>query len=67
MWIWPDGEPVASDPNFWAPNEPNDVKNEDCASIYATKNKNETNDYLGKWNDLSCKSKSAFACEFSFE
>ncbi|XP_077621841.1 C-type lectin domain family 17, member A isoform X2 [Crocuta crocuta] len=50
-WRWLDGSPVTL--SFWEPEEPNNINNEDCASM----NKG------GTWNDLSCDKTTYWICE----
>ncbi|XP_073910034.1 C-type lectin domain family 17, member A [Castor canadensis] len=50
-WRWLDGSPVTL--SFWDPQEPNNIQNEDCASM----NKG------GTWNDLSCAKTTYWICE----
>ncbi|XP_032025855.1 C-type lectin domain family 17, member A isoform X2 [Hylobates moloch] len=50
-WRWLDGSPVTL--SFWEPEEPNDIHNEDCATM----NKG------GTWNDLSCYKTTYWICE----
>ncbi|XP_025718887.1 C-type lectin domain family 17, member A [Callorhinus ursinus] len=50
-WKWLDGSPVTL--SFWDPEEPNNIYDEDCASM----NKG------GTWNDLSCDKTTYWICE----
>ncbi|XP_017706707.1 PREDICTED: C-type lectin domain family 17, member A [Rhinopithecus bieti] len=50
-WRWLDGSPVTL--SFWEPEEPNNMHNEDCATM----NKD------GRWNDLSCYKTTYWICE----
>ncbi|XP_017375757.1 C-type lectin domain family 17, member A isoform X11 [Cebus imitator] len=50
-WRWLDGSPVTL--SFWEPEEPNNIQEEDCASM----NKD------GTWNDLSCHKSTYWICE----
>ncbi|XP_059775796.1 C-type lectin domain family 17, member A [Balaenoptera ricei] len=50
-WRWLDGSPITL--SFWDPQEPNNLHNEDCASM----NKG------GTWNDLSCDKTTYWICE----
>ncbi|XP_076977691.1 C-type lectin domain family 17, member A [Tamandua tetradactyla] len=50
-WRWLDGSPVTL--SFWDPQEPNNLYEEDCASM----NKG------GTWNDLSCGKTTYWICE----
>ncbi|XP_049495990.1 C-type lectin domain family 17, member A isoform X1 [Panthera uncia] len=50
-WKWLDGSPVTL--SFWDPEEPNNINDEDCASM----NKG------GTWNDLSCDKTTYWICE----
>ncbi|XP_078216944.1 C-type lectin domain family 17, member A isoform X13 [Callithrix jacchus] len=50
-WRWLDGSPVTL--SFWEPEEPNNIQEEDCASM----NKG------GTWNDLSCHKSTYWICE----
>ncbi|KAM7140927.1 C-type lectin domain family 17, member A [Molossus nigricans] len=50
-WKWLDGSPVTL--SFWEPEEPNNINDEDCASM----NKG------GTWNDLSCNKATYWICE----
>ncbi|XP_033052656.1 C-type lectin domain family 17, member A isoform X2 [Trachypithecus francoisi] len=50
-WRWLDGSPVTL--SFWEPEEPNNIHNEDCATM----NKD------GRWNDLSCYKTTYWICE----
>ncbi|XP_032739373.1 C-type lectin domain family 17, member A [Lontra canadensis] len=50
-WKWLDGSPVTL--SFWDPEEPNNLFDEDCASM----NKG------GTWNDLSCDKTTYWICE----
>ncbi|XP_029773450.1 C-type lectin domain family 17, member A isoform X2 [Suricata suricatta] len=50
-WKWLDGSPVTM--SFWDPEEPNNINDEDCASM----NKG------GTWNDLSCGKTTYWICE----
>ncbi|XP_053442402.1 C-type lectin domain family 17, member A isoform X2 [Nycticebus coucang] len=50
-WRWLDGSPVTL--SFWDPEEPNNMNEEDCASM----NKG------GSWNDLSCDKTTYWICE----
>uniref|UniRef100_A0A7N5JU19 C-type lectin domain containing 17A n=1 Tax=Ailuropoda melanoleuca TaxID=9646 RepID=A0A7N5JU19_AILME len=50
-WKWLDGSPVTL--SFWDPEEPNNIFDEDCASM----NKG------GTWNDLSCDKSTYWICE----
>ncbi|XP_041616718.1 C-type lectin domain family 17, member A isoform X1 [Vulpes lagopus] len=50
-WKWLDGSPVTL--SFWDPEEPNNLHDEDCASM----NKG------GTWNDLSCDKTTYWICE----
>ncbi|KAF0886675.1 CL17A protein, partial [Crocuta crocuta] len=61
-WRWLDGSPVTLrqvlrtlgvSACFWEPEEPNNINNEDCASM----NKG------GTWNDLSCDKTTYWICE----
>ncbi|XP_077893629.1 C-type lectin domain family 17, member A isoform X3 [Ictidomys tridecemlineatus] len=50
-WRWLDGSPVTL--SFWAPQEPNNIYEEDCASM----------NNGGTWNDLSCAKTTYWICE----
>lgn len=50
-WKWLDGSPLTV--SFWDPKEPNNLFDEDCASM----NKG------GTWNDLSCNTLTYWICE----
>ncbi|XP_054317743.1 C-type lectin domain family 17, member A isoform X3 [Pongo pygmaeus] len=50
-WRWLDGSPVTL--SFWEPEEPNNIHDEDCATM----NKG------GTWNDLSCYKTTYWICE----
>ncbi|XP_008057679.1 C-type lectin domain family 17, member A [Carlito syrichta] len=50
-WRWLDGSPVTL--SFWEPEEPNNINNEDCASMNRG----------GTWNDLSCFKTAHWICE----
>ncbi|XP_023442668.2 C-type lectin domain family 17, member A [Dasypus novemcinctus] len=50
-WRWLDGSPVSL--SFWDPHEPNNIYEEDCASM----NKG------GTWNDLACEKTTYWICE----
>ncbi|XP_047387133.1 C-type lectin domain family 17, member A [Sciurus carolinensis] len=50
-WRWLDGSPVTL--SFWAPQEPNNILEEDCASM----------NNGGTWNDLSCAKTTYWICE----
>ncbi|KAI5935533.1 C-type lectin domain family 17, member A isoform X1 [Manis javanica] len=50
-WRWLDGSPVTL--SFWGPEEPNNIQDEDCASM----------DKGGTWNDLSCDKTTYWICE----
>ncbi|XP_015999540.2 C-type lectin domain family 17, member A isoform X2 [Rousettus aegyptiacus] len=50
-WKWLDGSPITL--SFWDPEEPNNIYDEDCASM----NKG------GTWNDLSCNKATYWICE----
>ncbi|XP_019519670.1 PREDICTED: C-type lectin domain family 17, member A isoform X3 [Hipposideros armiger] len=50
-WKWLDGSPLTV--SFWDPKEPNNLFDEDCASM----NKG------GTWNDLSCNTPTYWICE----
>ncbi|XP_049733100.1 C-type lectin domain family 17, member A isoform X2 [Elephas maximus indicus] len=50
-WHWLDGSPVTL--SFWGPEEPNNIHEEDCASM--------NND--GTWNDLACSKTTYWICE----
>ncbi|PIK38450.1 putative echinoidin isoform X2 [Apostichopus japonicus] len=47
---------------FWDVNEPNNLRGEDCASIWNT-HENHDN---GAWNDSPCTDQYAFICEINF-
>nr|XP_015106719.1 C-type lectin domain family 17, member A [Vicugna pacos] len=50
-WRWLDGSPITL--SFWDPQEPNNLHNEDCASMNGG----------GTWNDLSCDKTTYWICE----
>ncbi|XP_014717157.1 C-type lectin domain family 17, member A isoform X1 [Equus asinus] len=50
-WRWLDGSPVTL--SFWGPEEPNNLHDEDCASM----------NQGGTWNDLSCDITTYWICE----
>nr|XP_012613896.1 C-type lectin domain family 17, member A isoform X1 [Microcebus murinus] len=50
-WRWLDGSPVTL--SFWDPEEPNNMNEEDCASMNRG----------GGWNDLSCEKTTYWICE----
>ncbi|XP_069347817.1 C-type lectin domain family 17, member A [Eulemur rufifrons] len=50
-WRWLDGSPVTL--SFWDPEEPNNMNEEDCASMNRG----------GTWNDLSCEKTTYWICE----
>uniref|UniRef100_A0A8C3W5V9 C-type lectin domain-containing protein n=1 Tax=Catagonus wagneri TaxID=51154 RepID=A0A8C3W5V9_9CETA len=50
-WRWLDGSPVTL--SFWDPEEPNNLYDEDCASMNRG----------GTWNDLSCDKTTYWICE----
>ncbi|XP_006900871.1 PREDICTED: C-type lectin domain family 17, member A [Elephantulus edwardii] len=51
VWKWLDGSPVTL--SFWDPQEPNNLWNEDCASMNRD----------GTWNDLACEKTTYWICE----
>ncbi|KAK3529201.1 hypothetical protein QTP70_019441 [Hemibagrus guttatus] len=53
-WKWVDGTVLTT--SYWAPGEPNNVGNEDCAEIWAFKDKEG-------WNDGPCGDKLKWICE----
>ncbi|XP_019622030.1 PREDICTED: uncharacterized protein LOC109468216 [Branchiostoma belcheri] len=56
QWRFADGTALGSY-NNWNPGEPNNVRNEDCATLLPG--------YGGKWNDLSCSSNLRYICQVS--
>lgn len=57
VWKWTSGATLSGYIN-WAPNQPNNYKEQDCAEIL---NKNENK--IGKWSDTSCSDNRGFICE----
>ncbi|KAG7278987.1 hypothetical protein CRUP_007534 [Coryphaenoides rupestris] len=53
-WKWVDGSRLNT-PRFWAPDEPNNAGNEDCAELNSQ-----------EWNDLPCSVKRHWVCEKRF-
>ncbi|EDO26420.1 predicted protein [Nematostella vectensis] len=53
-FVWADGSPT----NFtnWAPNQPNDYKNQDCVHTLGV-------NYGYKWNDVQCSSCHNYTCK----
>ncbi|XP_078671138.1 uncharacterized protein LOC144911186 [Branchiostoma floridae x Branchiostoma belcheri] len=56
QWRFADGTALGSY-NNWNPGEPNNVGNEDCATLLPGSG--------GKWNDLSCSSNLRYICQVS--
>ncbi|KAI8513759.1 carbohydrate binding [Branchiostoma belcheri] len=56
QWRFADGTALGFY-NNWNPGEPNNVRNEDCATLLPG--------YGGKWNDLSCSSNLRYICQVS--
>ncbi|CAL8329538.1 unnamed protein product [Lota lota] len=53
VWTWVDGSPLTR-PRFWAPGEPNNIGDEDCAGVPSS---------TEKWNDVPCTVKWHWVCE----
>ncbi|KAL0969114.1 hypothetical protein UPYG_G00222770 [Umbra pygmaea] len=48
---------------YWAPGEPNDSRNEDCAAIYSKNHPSDTWDPMANWNDAPCSFPLKWICE----
>ncbi|XP_041925781.1 CD209 antigen-like protein A isoform X2 [Alosa sapidissima] len=59
VWKWVDGTPLTI--KYWAPGEPNNAGNEDCAEI-SSKAANP----MKAWNDVPCYSSFQYICEDHF-
>ncbi|KAG5260883.1 hypothetical protein AALO_G00297610 [Alosa alosa] len=59
VWKWVDGTPLTI--KYWAPGEPNNAGNEDCAEISS----NAANP-MKAWNDVPCYSSFQYICEDHF-
>ncbi|XP_034051412.1 CD209 antigen-like protein A [Thalassophryne amazonica] len=57
LWKWIDGTPVTEE--YWNDGEPNNVNNEDCATVLMKEN------FFKAWNDLSCEQMRRWICEMN--